>query len=519
AFTSSVRKHAQRVGQPLAIELFDDFVPPEDEISIEEDPLLPEESKDEPEAEDESSAPVEKKPPPKKKEKAKAKEKALAEKKKPLVTPIDSRRTAVEQHVANKEQEPNPDAQFLAEHANHVDQQTQAKITASDQNASNPDPGSNDSSVSDDLGNSEENKIAQSEDKPGDPQLGPAATSEPLPEPKQTQKTPISPTIAAASPQPPAPPEKALPEKAKPAKTETSPAARQAQLEKLATLEQREVLDSSNGSFGLSPRQMAQRAQDAQKSHQGHNHSGHSHLPGVSAAGVTSRGINLRLSPAAAASLVRNDDVAKLRREAGQRRLSQHRGSWKNQGLKRWRAAIENYVATVTPGNQTALNTAASPFASYLNSIHQRLHQFFAQSFLGYLTRFPADHPLNNMEMSTHLEIALNRHNGNVVKMGVIKSSGVTAFDIGALDAVQKAAPYGTPPGVIVSDDGNVYLHWEFHRNPMHACSTYYARPKIIRTKPTTAPPRDDRAPVLEKPQEDRHGSHQKHQQRQDKPG
>ena len=37
--------------------------------------------------------------------------------------------------------------------------------------------------------------------------------------------------------------------------------------------------------------------------------------------------------------------------------------------------------------------------------------------------------------------------------------------------------------------DGNVYLHWEFHRNPLLACSTYFARPFIIKVPQKTAPP------------------------------
>ena len=50
----------------------------------------------------------------------------------------------------------------------------------------------------------------------------------------------------------------------------------------------------------------------------------------------------------------------------------------------------------------------------------------------------------------------------------------------------------GAPPPSIVSPDGNVYLHWEFHRNPLFACSTYFARPYIIKVPQKTAPPRVD---------------------------
>ena len=33
-----------------------------------------------------------------------------------------------------------------------------------------------------------------------------------------------------------------------------------------------------------------------------------------------------------------------------------------------------------------------------------------------------------------------------------------------------------------MSPDGNVYLHWEFHRDEVYACSTQGARPFILNT-------------------------------------
>lgn len=159
----------------------------------------------------------------------------------------------------------------------------------------------------------------------------------------------------------------------------------------------------------------------------------------------------------------------------GERRRSKHRGSWKSQGIERWRSAIENYVPSVQPGNQTALNTARVPFASYLNAIHNRLHPIFADSFLASLDSLPANHPMNRPDIKTHLEIVLSQDDGRVVRMGVTRTSGVTAFDIAALESVQRGSPYGAPPREIVSPDGNVYFHWEFYRNPYYACSTYFA--------------------------------------------
>jgi hypothetical protein len=238
-------------------------------------------------------------------------------------------------------------------------------------------------------------------------------------------------------------------------------------------------------------------------------------LLGYGSMGTSSGGVNLNISPQIARSMMPDERVAELKKRDGERRLSQHRGSWTTVGLERWKPALENYVASVKPGNQTALNTAAQPFASYLNQIHNRLHDIFAHGFLGHLDQLPADHPLNNQEMSTFMEIALNHQDGQIVKLGITKSSGVTAFDVGALESVKKAAPYGVPPGSIVSSDGNVYLHWEFHRRPEYACSTYFARPYILDLGQKSAPPRiqpREQPPSEEKPPPKRSGSLEKKQ-------
>ena len=157
---------------------------------------------------------------------------------------------------------------------------------------------------------------------------------------------------------------------------------------------------------------------------------------------------------------------------------------WQASNFERWRSAIENYVSSVKPGNQTALNTAAVPFATYLNGMHNRIHPIFADSFLASLDNLPATHPMNDQHLITRLEIVLTR-DGHIVKMGVVKTSGITAFDIAALDSVQRASPFGPAPGAIVSTDGNVYLHWEFHRDEVYACSTMNARPFMLNVAPT----------------------------------
>ena len=204
--------------------------------------------------------------------------------------------------------------------------------------------------------------------------------------------------------------------------------------------------------------------------------------------------VNLNLNTKGVVAVVGSDELRREREADGERRKSEHRGSWTASNFERWKNAIENYVSSVKPGNQTALNTAAVPFASYLNTIHNRIHPLFADSFLGSLDNLPKTHPMNSPKLATSLEIVVSPKEGRIVKMGVVKTSGITAFDIAALDSVSRAQPFGPAPGAIVSADGNVYLHWEFHRDEVFACSTMHARPFILNT-PAKSPTEDPQPP------------------------
>ncbi len=154
-------------------------------------------------------------------------------------------------------------------------------------------------------------------------------------------------------------------------------------------------------------------------------------------------------------------------------------------GLARFRSAIENYTPSAPP--EAALPRDAGSrtvFSSYIESMHARIHSFLAQGALPRLDRLPQDHLLQNRAQKTDLELVVDGRDGGLVRMGVLRSSGTTAFDVLVLESVLRAAPFGAAPEEIRSADGLVYLHWEFHRDPEYACSTYFARPFLL-AKPT----------------------------------
>jgi hypothetical protein len=386
------------------------------------------------------------------------------------------RRISVRQHVQDKNQKPNPDAEFLGKYANRVKEQTQARITSTDRDDPNPTPGSSHTGPIEFPGNSDQTRVAQSEDKAGTPNLAPDL------EPAPTREARHAETATAAS------------ESARP-RAQSKPAAqpepaRPPTPEQQAQAAASRTVTSDQGSYALGA-DRSQRRREAVKGRLRQRRQRRADpldMLGLGSMGTTSRGINLNLTPQAAVAAVGEDALARERKRDRERRLSEHRGSWKSVGLERWRSAIENYVPSVKLGNQTALNTAAAPFAEYLNQIHNRIHPIFADTFLASLDSLPRDHPMNDPELKTSLELVLSQTDGHLVRMGVTHTSGVTAYDIGALESVQRASPFGSPPPEIVSPDGNVYLHWEFHRQPWYACSTYFARPYILKGRPENAP-------------------------------
>ncbi len=405
---------------------------------------------------------------------------------KPL-EPLDLRgRISVKQHVADTEQEDNPNAEFLAEHANRVAEETQARITSNDQNDPSPTPGTNFAGPSDDPGNAAVTDVADSRDTPGDPDEAPGGEGGN----SDGQPAQVAQSARAAHEGGEAPPGVAATPSV--AAAQEAKAERQAQQETKEQLETSEKLSATDSQWFLRESakrveaQARQTRQRGQAARQGARHG--SALGRLGTLGATQGGLNLDLNAGQAFAAIGASKLQQERLADGERRKSKHRGSFRTHGLERWRSALENYVAQVKPGNQTALNTARSPFANYIHDIHSRLHPQFAVRTLSQLDQLPASHPMNRPDLHTVLEIILDGQSGRIVRMGVLRSSGLTAFDIEPLEAMSRAAPFGPAPASIISPDGNVYLHWGFSRNPS-ACATYFAEPYLLGRETTIAAP------------------------------
>jgi TonB family protein len=179
--------------------------------------------------------------------------------------------------------------------------------------------------------------------------------------------------------------------------------------------------------------------------------------------------------------VVGKDEQEKVRRLA-HREQSHHKGRWE----RRWgaiKSSLENFVPEVRTGNQTALNTRAMPFASYIARMHRGIHKLWGFGVLEDWDTKASSSPLNDMSRWTMVEIVLFG-DGTIDKVTIVRPSGYLPFDVAAMDVVLSAGPYPDPPAEIKSANGKIYLHWRFHRDARQ-CATFGVDPYILTTPPT----------------------------------
>jgi len=170
-------------------------------------------------------------------------------------------------------------------------------------------------------------------------------------------------------------------------------------------------------------------------------------------------------------------EVAANETELGRKRQSKHRGRWEKKQAA-VRAALENFIPEVKPGNQTALKTRAAPFAVYIARMHRKIHELWGFGFLEELDGRSSTDPLNNWSLETVIEVSVNP-DGTINKTTIVKPSGVLRFDVAAIDVLLTAAPFEPTPEKIRSVDGRVWIHWTFRRD-WEQCGTFNTRMFIL---------------------------------------
>ena len=180
--------------------------------------------------------------------------------------------------------------------------------------------------------------------------------------------------------------------------------------------------------------------------------------------------------------------------EAMESRASQERSRSGRQLLSNWReneeamrAALENFIPHVQPGNHTSVNATAAAHASYIARMHRSIHARWAERFIPRVSRnFSRGHELNDMSLVTVVEIVIDAEAQEVVEVVRVQPSGSDMFDAEALRISREIEDVSDPPPSIVSADGKIYIHWTFWRD-QRRCGTFGVR--IFEVEDSGQPP------------------------------
>jgi TonB family protein len=367
--------------------------------------------------------------------------------------------------VTQKSEDPNvapPDSRFIAEENRRVEEEMIASVRSLTENDDQPSATAPKRS-DDTMGNAEEDEPAELQNVQGEDKR--------IPDKREAKEKPLSPSemgkgdsrgeaVAHA------------PERG------GSPSPNEAQREiaagseKVGGQEQMMVIQDGAGSIRIRRSTPGQGAGDQGGEAQKGAASAQARREGARAGD----GANLKLSWSQFESTFGAEQLREQRDAYLEQHRSRSRGGQREEDWRKFRAAVENFVDRVKPGNQTALNAAASPFAAYLAEVHRSIHREFAMRFLRGLPLVGG--PFADPSLVTRLEIVINQ-DGTLHQVGVIRTSGFTPFDYGAWNAVTKAAPYPAPPKRILSGDGRVYVRWDFYNNERQ-CGTFNAEPFIL---------------------------------------
>ncbi|MFO0614028.1 MAG: hypothetical protein U0414_15655 [Polyangiaceae bacterium] len=418
------------------------------------------------------------------KEEDKPEEKVAEKDDKPIeVVPIPPEHK-ISVKLSNANNVDNPDAPRLAANASKVDEETMARDRSLDQDMPHPTSGTNTNGPAELIGHSSEPaKSGQTEENDGDPKRAPGESakystdsSHEAPQPPQDAKAAAN----AGGPQGGGAPQPLAPQAASPGNVGGSGTPTP------------DSVASPSGGWSMDP---ARAGGSGTGNGAGDPSKKTDFVPnvrnvGLPIPGATPGPLQALGGQAQFEKAIGAEKLRKEREAIGKKIRAEQPGRLDTNKFERWRPAIENYDPSVKLGDETALNAAASPFADYLHDIHNRLHPIFGDEFLGGGAAMGAG--LEDMTLVTHVEVVLSRDEGKILRMGITKQSGNTIFDAVALEAFDRASPYGKAPDAIVSPDGNVYLHWEFHRDPFDACSTRNAHGILLKNapklKPTEAP-------------------------------
>lgn len=135
-------------------------------------------------------------------------------------------------------------------------------------------------------------------------------------------------------------------------------------------------------------------------------------------------------------------------------------------GAGEGKSATSDYLEDIETGMKTVLNTREFTYYTYYNKIRAALEKHWEPKVRHKVTII---HKKNNRELAslpaggqvTQILVTLDRH-GGLLKVDILRESGVEAFDAAAKEAFREAAPFPDPPPGIVEVNGTIRIRWDF---------------------------------------------------------
>lgn len=144
-----------------------------------------------------------------------------------------------------------------------------------------------------------------------------------------------------------------------------------------------------------------------------------------------------------------------------------------------------DYLPGVASGDATILNTAEFVYFSF----YKRVEDSVVYLWNRYVTDFMKTRPdvranLGKKDYITEVEAVLDK-DGNFIRMGIVKSSGVAGIDEAPGKAFSEVATFENPPDGMIAEDGLVRMRWRFvvsvveslHFNIQEVNPNNYGRP------------------------------------------
>ncbi len=137
---------------------------------------------------------------------------------------------------------------------------------------------------------------------------------------------------------------------------------------------------------------------------------------------------------------------------------------------------IDHLDSVQKEGGRTVLNTKEVSFFTFYSRVKSQIHWHWVRQLKTEMQDIQEiDSLFSNGFLTTRIEALLSA-SGRLNSLILRKKSGLDKLDIASLEAIRRAHPFPNPPERLVSEDGQVRLHYTFaltHQKPSRRPSSF----------------------------------------------